>query len=94
MHDEEGAGQKDRCSLNRRDDVRAIQARKGKSNLCDCWRINSDDGPVRMVPRAPGVEGMPWLTSSAISGPIHSLLLWELPSGHKSCSLLMTTSFS
>ena len=27
---------------------------------------------------------MPWLTSSAISGPIHSLLQWELPSAHKS----------
>ena len=27
---------------------------------------------------------MPWLTSSAISGPIHSFLQWELPSAHKS----------
>lgn len=27
---------------------------------------------------------MPWLTSSAISGPIHSLLQWELPLGCKS----------
>lgn len=27
---------------------------------------------------------MPWVTSSAISGPIHSFFQWELPSGHKS----------
>lgn len=27
---------------------------------------------------------MPRLTSSAISGPTHSLLQWELPSAHKS----------
>lgn len=59
VHDEEGAGQTDRCSLNRRDDVQASQARKSKSNLCDCWRINSDDGPVRTVPRAPGWRECP-----------------------------------